>query len=214
MTQFQTLTMAAALTLIGGLAATSAQAVTVTLDIGGASAASDINLTNTPGGALIDADWFAAPADAFLDFTVDGVFDIVLNSFNIINGATSDVTGLIVEQLDGPGPIGSVVSVLTNDTTFCGSSIFASSSSCDLITSATTTGGSTGIASRPGDTVLADLPAGSYRLAYFDSASPEEADFQLEIQDAASTAVVPLPAGLPLLAGALGAAALVRRRKA
>lgn len=141
-------------------------------------------------------DWEDTPFSASIEFTVASSFNLFLTSYAQVDPdpGTSDVSGFTLDLLGGPP------TRLTHDTDFCTGAAGAVAGDCDLVTDPANSGGNADSAAKPSLalSLLGLLAPGTYRIGFFDSATPKDASATFAVVP------VPLPAAFPLFAGALG----------
>tara|TARA_R110002110_G_scaffold415748_1_gene654837 strand:+ start:74036 stop:74584 length:549 start_codon:yes stop_codon:yes gene_type:complete len=152
------------------------------------------------------ASWQAAPFGAYMNFTSTDAFDLALLDY-MPSAQNSDVSGYILSLLDAPA--GNELTRFTTNFNFCSAAGIQGGGLCNLVTGAANSGGNANSAAQPGDLLFANLAAGSYRLGFYESATPAAGSVQFGI-----TTAVPAPASLLLLGAGLLALGLSRRKAA
>lgn len=196
----------------------TASALTLTDNSGILQGVGSVNTSNDFTTIDVDFNWTATPSTQFLNFTITEVTDLFFTDY--VSG-DSIVSTLNFNQsseisLDLLDAVNGVAASRLNETdTPCANATAPISGGCQLITSATSTGGSTGDADRPDwlTPLFDNLAAGSYRLGFFESNQPLSGSASFAITTAPSVSAVPVPAALPLFGTGLAIMGFIGWRK-
>ena len=201
------------------LSAGSASAITLNDGSGVLQGAGSVNTsTLSPEILEVDFNWTATSVTQFVDFTVttlaDLFFDEYVNGDDPISTAIfNQSSSITLDRLDMVG--GDLTERLNTNQATCANAAapIGGVGGCQLITSETSVGGVTAMASRPSVAPLfADLAAGSYRLGFHEVNRPSSGTASFTVVSEVTN--VPLPAGIALFLSGLGLLGFVSRRKA
>lgn len=185
---------AAAAMVVAGSAASAA----ITLGDQGASGGIIIDFTQNPSPNFKELTFVSGqtPFFAYQDFTVGSDFSLLLQDYQPTqSGDASSFFSLL--NLDTNTAITTAAGVCSSS----GVLAIIDGIGCNAVN------GAGGTAGNPPPILFSGLSSGEYRLAVYETGDPTTAQFDFEI------AAVPVPAAGFLLAGAIGALGVARRRK-
>lgn len=162
---------------------------------------SSVATTLTPASITADFTWTEAPYSAWFSFSSTAIFDIIFASYVAPSASASDVSGFVLDSVDGGG-----ATRLTNEEGACsGAPLPEVSGNCNFISATGSTSGNAAGAYKPGDTLISMQAPGSYRIGVYESGSPSSGS-------ASFTIAVPTPASLALMLVALIGLGVSRRQ--